>query len=110
LDTSGDETVLHTFTCGPGGGNPISSVIRDSAGNLYGTAPSGGDALGTVGKGVVYKVDPTGNETVLFTFMGDNEGGVPYGGLVRDGAGNLYGTTVVGGEQAGGVIFKLTPQ
>ena len=110
LDTSGNQTVLHTFTCGPGGGNPVSGVVVDSAGNIYGTTPAGGDARAIYGKGVVYKVDPSGNETVLFTFLGDNEGGVPYGGLVRDAAGNLYGTTVVGGEQAGGVIFKLAPQ
>jgi uncharacterized repeat protein (TIGR03803 family) len=108
LDTSGNETVLHTFTCGPGGGNPLSSVILDPAGNLYGTTIAGGDRLGADGKGVVYKVDPSANETVLYTFAGGTDGAYPWGGLVGDSAGNIYGAAALDGEKQGGVIYKLS--
>ncbi len=105
VDTSGQETVLYSFTGGADGGFPIeASLIRDSAGNLYGTTPQGGSA----DFGVVFKIDTTGKETVLHSFSG-KDGKIPYGTLVLDKAGNLYGTTSEGGAYGGGVIFKLTP-
>ena len=105
--------VLHAFTGGDGSG-PIAGLLRDGAGNLYGTTRNGGDS----GAGVVFKVSPTGAETVLHSFTGGADGGYPLAGLIRDGAGNLYGTTNLGGlgvckvngESKGcGVVFRLAP-
>ena len=68
-------------------------MIRDSAGNLYGTTTGGGAA----NAGVVYKLDTTGQETVLYSFTGGADGANPDAGVIRDSAGNLYGTTTDGG-------------
>jgi uncharacterized repeat protein (TIGR03803 family) len=114
VDTSGQETVLYSFTGGPDGGRPYAGVIRDSAGNLYGTAYDGGNASSCT-CGVVYKVDTSGHETVLYSFTGEADGGHPYAGLMGDSTGNLYGTTGLGGLSDGycpdgcGVIYKLDP-
>jgi uncharacterized repeat protein (TIGR03803 family) len=115
LDPTGTETVLHDFTGGADGASPVAGLIRDSAGNLYGTTPYGGDlsAFGGLGCGVVFKLDPTGNETVLYTFTGGADGCQPRAALVRDKAGNLYGTTDTSSACAlqppfvCGVVFKL---
>src|ERR1022692_3429503 len=103
LSTGGQETVLYSFTGGADGGYPSAGVIRDSAGNLYGTASYGG----TADVGVVYKVDAAGQETVLYTFPPPHDGASPTAGVVRDSAGNLYGTTGAGGAQNAGVVYKL---
>jgi uncharacterized repeat protein (TIGR03803 family) len=105
-----------------GGVRPMGGVIRDSAGNFYGTAAIGGDlrpiapqAVCGIGCGTVFKVDKTGKETVLHAFSGqfsDFDGNVPEAGLVMDSAGNLYGTTSSGGDYGdfpSGVIFKIDP-
>jgi uncharacterized repeat protein (TIGR03803 family) len=109
LESSGDENLLYTFTGGADGGFP-DSVIRDEAGNLYGTAESGGDLSGCNGRGcgVVYKLDPSGNQTVLYGFTGGADGSIPNGSLVRDEAGNLYGTAG-GGAANWGVVYKVAP-
>ncbi len=101
LDAAGEETVLYTFTGGSDGGLPCAGVIQDAVGNLYGTALRGGAA------GVVYKVDPSGHETVLYTFSGGADGGAPLAGVIRDADGNLYGTTSSGGAADWGVVYKL---
>lgn len=94
VTSAGQETVLYSFTGGSDGGNPYAGVIADPAGNLYGTAVYGGVAIGYTGYGVVYKVTPSGQETVLYSFTGNTNGGyAPYGGVIRDAAGNLYGAT-----------------
>ena len=104
VDTSGNERVLYSFTGGADGGFPVGGVILDSKGNLYGTTNGGGAS----GAGVVFKVDPTGNETVLYSFTGGADGGYPlWVTLARDAAGNLYGTTVSGGASGAGVVFKV---
>lgn len=116
LDTSGDETTLYVFTGGTDGGGPHGGLVRDSAGNLYGTAMSGGDlSCGAFGCGVVFKIDPSGNETVLHSFAGP-DGVEPFGNLVQDTEGNLYGIAVSGGAPSGcwsnagcGVVFKVDP-
>ena len=111
VDPTGNETVLYSFTGGADGAHPWAGVVRDENGNLYGTAGGGG----AFGHGVVFEVDPTGKETVLYSFTGGTDGGFPYGGLVRDKQGNLYGTTAYGGDQMDpcdglcGVVFKLDP-
>jgi uncharacterized repeat protein (TIGR03803 family) len=80
-------------------------VVRDSAGNLYGTAFGGG----TGSQGIVYKLDTSDQETVLYSFTGRADGGNPYGRVLLDSAGNLYGTANLGGKNDNGVIFKIKP-
>jgi uncharacterized repeat protein (TIGR03803 family) len=111
LDTSGAESVLYSFAGGSDGAGP-SVLVADSSGNLYGTTCCGGDPECKCG--VVYEVDPSGNEIVLHTFSGPD--GVGPEGLLIDATGNLYGTTVTGGATyvAGrtpgfGTVFKLIP-
>jgi uncharacterized repeat protein (TIGR03803 family) len=103
LDTTRTETVLYSFTGGADGGSPRSSLIRDSAGNLYGTTEYGGAS----GQGTVFKLDAAGTESVLYSFRGRADGATPVAGLVRDSAGNLYGTTYNGGASGFGVVFKV---
>jgi uncharacterized repeat protein (TIGR03803 family) len=100
---AGVETVLHNFTGGTDGTRPLASVVRDSIGNLYGATSMGGSSL----SGIVFKVDTSNNETVLYTFLGGADGQYPYAGLVRDSQGNLYGTTIFGGTDTFGVVFEL---
>jgi len=104
LDATGQYTVLYGFTGGADGGDPSSGVIRDSDGNLYGTTGIGGQA----NAGVVYKLEPAGQETVLYSFTGGTDGAIPQGGLILDPAGNLYGTTYAGGTAGKGVVFKVS--
>jgi uncharacterized repeat protein (TIGR03803 family) len=119
LDPQGNETVLHVFTDVNDGTVPL-GVIMDSASNLYGTTYAGGKNNGTVcydgeGCGVVFKLDPSGQETMLYSFRGGTDGWSPRGGLIMDAAGNLYGTTGLGGAHSQvcpggcGVVFKITP-
>ncbi len=98
-------TVLYNFTGSSDGGNPYAGVVRDAAGNLYGTTYYYG---GTSSQGVVFKVDTSGTESVLHSFTGSWDGGNPFGGVVRDAAGNLYGTTVGGGTYNWGTVFKVS--
>ncbi len=107
LDTADQETALYSFTGGADGGFPFAGVIRDSAGNLYGTTYFGGASQW----GVVFKLSAAGQETVLYSFTGRADGGSPEAGVIRDPAGDLYGTTYIGGPGGGnssyGVVFKL---
>jgi uncharacterized repeat protein (TIGR03803 family) len=108
VDASGSETILYNFGSYNGDGIlPSGALIRDAAGNLYGTTQSGG----TLGLGTVFKVDTTGKETVLHSFAGGTKDGeVPFlSGLVRDSKGNLYGVTNEGGRFSFGTVFKLAP-
>jgi uncharacterized repeat protein (TIGR03803 family) len=102
-----NETVLYSFTGANGDGYyPASALIMDSAGNLYGTTVFGG----ANGDGTVFKLSPGGVETILHNFTGTNgDGNDPYGGLVMDGAGNLYGVTVLGGKNNTGTVFTISP-
>ena len=84
-------------------------MVRDSAGNLYGTtngAYSDVGGGGTNNAGVVFKVDTSGHETVLYSFTGGADGSSP-NGVILDSAGNLYGTTTYGGASGAGVVFKV---
>jgi uncharacterized repeat protein (TIGR03803 family) len=115
IDKYRKETVLYTFTGGNDGNGPSGGVIRDKAGNLYGSTGGGGPS----NAGVVFRLDPGGKETVLYSFIKGTDGGWPSGTLVRDGAGNLYGEATIGGDvsasacQRGGsdngcgVVFKV---
>jgi len=96
--------VLHYFT-GQEGYGQQGALIEDSAGNLYGTT-----VFGAKGFGTVYKLDKNGALTVLHTFDGGTKDGAnPQAGVIRDAAGNLYGTTESGGIFNWGMVFKLTP-
>ena len=108
LDPNGNEVVLHSFS-GRNGNTPQAQLIRDAAGNIYGTTYIGGGSPNCfAGCGVVFKLDPSGVKTVLHRFDGAN-GKNPTAGLVQDAAGNLYGTTEYGGTLNMGVVFKLGP-
>ena len=99
---------LHTFTGGgTDGSDPYAGVIMDKAGNLYGTTVGGGD--GETSEGAVYMIDPKGKETLLHSFDGGSDGTFPYAGVVMDSAGNLYGTTTLGGTSSKGIAYKLAP-
>jgi uncharacterized repeat protein (TIGR03803 family) len=108
LDGSWTEKVLYQFTGSSDGGEPHAGVILDKAGNLYGTTINGGN----VGCGVVFKLTPNADgswtESVLYSFMGGNDGCAPYAGLIFDQAGNLYGTTLSGGSLQLGTVFELS--
>jgi uncharacterized repeat protein (TIGR03803 family) len=117
IDPSGKETVLHRFSVSDGA-LPYSGITLDAAGNLYGTTFSGGPNPNCEGSGcgTVFKMDPSGNETVLYKFGDGTDGGFPVSGVVFDKAGNLYGTAFYGGYIGGdvcypigcGVVFKIT--
>jgi len=107
--TTRKETVLYSFTGGTDGEYPFADLIRDAAGSLYGTTWGGGTSRACYGGGcgTVFKLDATGKETVLYSFTGGADGANPTAGLVQDAAGNLYGTTEIGGSSGQGVVFKL---
>jgi uncharacterized repeat protein (TIGR03803 family) len=105
----GKESVLYLFS-GSDGAYPRAPLVRDAKGNLYGTASTGGigsSCVGDMGCGLVFEVDPSGKETVLYKFTGAADGGQPEAGLLRDATGNLYGTTAGGGTGNAGTVFKL---
>jgi uncharacterized repeat protein (TIGR03803 family) len=157
---AGKETVLHAFTGGADGENPVAGLVRDAKGNLYGTTGQGGalccgtlfevtpsdtetvlfnfnyadgsgpgpnrlvraggnfygttSAGGTSGNGTVFEVTSKGTERVLYSFTGAADGAAPYGGVIRDATGNLYGTTFQGAglgcnDYGCGTVFELTP-
>ena len=114
------ENVLYSFTGATDGGFPLSSLLLDNGGNLYGTSSQGGYLSGCAlrGCGVVYRLSPNSSgwtETVLYTFTGGIDGAAPVAGLIADHSGNLYGTAAVGGDlscnppNGCGVVFELSP-
>ena len=81
-------------------------MIEDATGDFYGTTKfGGGSSVCAGGCGTVFKLSPTGTETVLYSFTGA-DGAFPVAGLIQDAAGNLYGTTEEGASGFG-VVFKL---
>lgn len=105
LGTSGKEIL---YSLQGDGSDPYGGLLADAVGNLYGTAEFGGDTACVSGCGVVFKIDSERNETLLHTFTGGmSDGCNPAGRLIRDKAGNLYGTTVGCGTLGYGTVFKL---
>lgn len=117
LDPAGDLTILHVFTGGSDGTQPI-GLVRDDAGNLYGATISGGvtNVVCPNGCGVIYELTASGAYKILYGFAGTPDGISPFT-IVRDQAGTLYGLTDEGGDTncyhgwnggiGCGVVFKL---
>jgi uncharacterized repeat protein (TIGR03803 family) len=102
-------TVVHSFTGAPvDGSDPLGGLALGTDGNFYGTTAHGGFH----NEGTIFKLTPTGAETVLYSFTGTTDGGTPEGGVFRDPAGNLYGTASLGGPNkcACGIVFKLNTE
>jgi uncharacterized repeat protein (TIGR03803 family) len=95
LNKDGKQTMLYKFPSnGTHGTNPNVALVTDKDGNLYGTTGGGGDHS----SGAVFKLDRSGKETVLYSFTGEKDGGLPDSSLILDRAGDLYGTTEGGGD------------
>jgi uncharacterized repeat protein (TIGR03803 family) len=103
ITASGTEVVLYSFAGPPiDGAGPTDKLVRDKKGNLYGTTSQGGND----NDGTVFKLTPSGTETLLYSFTGP-DGQSPFSPLVMDAIGNLFGTTVQGGKYGGGVVFEI---
>jgi len=103
-----NENVLYSFQGGTDGNSPISNLVFDGAGNLYGTTSVGG-----FGSGTIFQLSPVGGgqwtETVVHLFQGPPDGAFAYKGMVVDRFGKFYGATVHGGDHDDGSIYKFTP-
>jgi uncharacterized repeat protein (TIGR03803 family) len=120
IDTLSNETILHTFHGGKDGGNPVNSLTIDKSGNLYGITEYGGYKAGQ--GGTVFKITPSGKYSILHAFTGAPDGQNPWGSLTLDAAGNIYGTTSLGGNSVStpckprggtpgcGIVYKLSPK
>jgi len=102
--TTGKEEILHSFGGSGDGAWPASGLLLDAKGNLYGTTSNGGIAHA----GTIFKLGPTGKETLLHKFGGRGDGVCPYGSLLRDANGDFYGTTTIGGANDDGTVYRLT--
>ena len=103
-DRHGRFHVLHSFSGGADGANPMGNVIVDAAGNLYGTTSAGGNAY----YGTLFEIDAAGRERVLYNFTGGADGAYPYSNLILDAQGNLYGTASQGGCCGQGTVFEFS--
>jgi uncharacterized repeat protein (TIGR03803 family) len=114
LNKNNQLQVLHSFTGGSDGAYPEGGVVRDAAGNLYGTTGGGGAtcASGTPGCGTIFKVThgsgDTWSETVLYDFQ-NIIGYSPTTPLLLDSSGNMYGTALNGGTNGYGMVFEFSP-
>jgi uncharacterized repeat protein (TIGR03803 family) len=100
---------IYAFQGSPDGAYPAGGVVADSKGSLYGVTESGG-ATGGCGCGVVYELTKAGgvwSSRVLYSFTGGTDAGGPYGPLVFDKSGNLYGTSSFYGANSSGTVFQL---
>ncbi len=112
-DGNWSKSTLYSFQNSPNdGGFPYAGVTLDRAGNIYGTTSAGGMQCSDGGAcGVVFKLSPSGSgwtETVLHFFTGGADGNYPYGGLIFDSLGNLYGAASAGGLGQG-TVYELSP-
>jgi len=95
---------LYSFTGGHEGANPAAPLVQASDGSLYGTTVNGG----IYGNGTVFRVDPNGAITPLYSFIGGGDGGNAYAGLIQASNGYLYGNTASGGNNGSGEIFRIS--
>lgn len=109
------ETIVYVFAGGADGAYPAyGTLARDAAGDFYGTTLYGGNDNWPNGTGVVYKLSHTFSgwkQQVLYAFgtNSQTDGASPYGGVILDAAGNVYGTTYYGGSSGAGTVFKIDP-
>ena len=104
VTTLGKHAVLHSFRGGVYGAYPYAGVIKDEQGNIFGTTYQGG----SYDYGTVFKIDVSGNLTVLHSFSGEKDGAYPFA-LINDANGTLYATTYQGGAYNYGTVFELVP-
>jgi uncharacterized repeat protein (TIGR03803 family) len=110
IDPMGNEKVLFNFPGGPDGAQPETGVVRDAAGNLYGTTQAGGGSEFEAGQGVVFEITAAGTYKVIYTFPGGLGGGFPFGNLAGDGLGDIYGTADCRGDATcAGLVYEVTP-
>jgi len=111
LTLTGAEIILYHFGSTSNDGiNPVAGLLWYGGGTFYGTTENGGGPGCLIGCGTVFKVTTAGVETVEYSFSSNPNGGfVPFAALIRDSAGNLYGTTGEGGPSDNGTVFELTP-
>jgi uncharacterized repeat protein (TIGR03803 family) len=100
----GQFTVLYSFPGGVAGANPYANLNLDQQGNIFGITYTGG----AYNFGTIFKLDASGNETVLHSF-GEEGYGIHPSGLIIDASGNLYGTTYQGGKYNYGSVFEVVP-
>jgi uncharacterized repeat protein (TIGR03803 family) len=99
-------TVVHTFTSGADGANPLAPLVEGADGNFYGTTRFGG----AFNLGTAFRMTPSGAVTVIKSFSGGADGATPDTGLIQQSDGNLYGTAKApAGTSAHGVVFTLNP-
>jgi uncharacterized repeat protein (TIGR03803 family) len=106
-------TVLYSFTGGADGGEPYKGVTLDTAGNLYGTAVTGGSGSCEGGCGVAYKLTKSGTtwtQSVIHAFTGGDDGSGPGARVAVDNRGNVYGMAPTGGANGLGTIYELHPK
>jgi uncharacterized repeat protein (TIGR03803 family) len=113
ISSNGALTSLHSFAGGDDGANPVAALVLGSDGSFYGTTQYGGTMnynpqTGTYGSGTVFKIRTNGVLTSLYSFPGSNDGANPQAGLVQGSDGNFYGTTVNGGTNDAGTVFKIS--
>jgi uncharacterized repeat protein (TIGR03803 family) len=101
------ETNLYSFAGPPADGdNPYATLVQGSDGSFYGTTYYGGATT----NGTVFRISPSGNDKLLYSFSpAPNDGCNPVGRLVQGGDGNFYGTTENGGTNYSGTVFQITP-
>lgn len=126
VPAAGREKILYAFKGGTDGANPAGSLVADGSGNLYGTAAFGGDTNCRVtshrfldhrvkespGCGIVFRLSTAGQETILHTFSGGDDGAGPSGGLYLEANGDLFGVTAAGGgkkfcKSGCGTVFEI---
>ena len=99
------QSVLYSFAGGSDGADPQAGLIQGADGNFYGTTYNGG----ANGLGAVFQITPAGVETVLYSFARGGDGEYPSASLIQGADGNFYGTTVDGGANGAGTVFRITP-
>lgn len=116
IDRDGQESIVYSFKGGADGFGVASGLIRDDEGNFFGTTVAGGEVNpactgdGPPGTcGTVYKIDRHGKHTVLHSFTGGADGYAPYGSLVRDWEGNLFGVASNGGDTSSSFCGSTVP-
>jgi uncharacterized repeat protein (TIGR03803 family) len=112
ITTNGVLTTLYQFSPIPAvyapnsdGARPYAALVQGSDGNFYGTTSEGG----TNGLGTVFRINSAGALTTLWQFGASVDGATPFAGLVQGCDGNFYGTTIFGGANGNGNIFRISP-